>query len=63
MLDVALYDRETLCDWTSGSFMLAGRAAIDDVGGMDDRFPATAKKRMSACQRTGQDGSSSIFLR
>ncbi len=38
VLDEALYDRETPCDWTSGSFMLARRAAIDDVGGMDERF-------------------------
>jgi len=38
VLDGALYDRETPCDWTSGSFMFARKAAIDDVGGMDERF-------------------------
>jgi GT2 family glycosyltransferase len=38
VLDVALYDRETRCDWTSGSFMLVRRAAIDEIGQMDDRF-------------------------
>ena len=38
MLDDALYDHETPCDWTSGSFMLARKAPIDDVGGMDERF-------------------------
>jgi hypothetical protein len=38
VLDVALYERETPCDWTSGSFMLARRDAIDDVGQMDERF-------------------------
>ena len=38
MLNVALYDRETPCDWTSGSFMLVRKAAIDDIGHMDERF-------------------------
>ena len=38
VLDETLYDLETPCDWTSGSFMLGRRAAIDDVGGMDERF-------------------------
>jgi hypothetical protein len=38
VLDVALYERETPCDWTSGSFMLARRDAIHDVGQMDERF-------------------------
>jgi len=37
-LDGTLYDRETTCDWTVGSFMLARKAAIDDVGDMDERF-------------------------
>jgi GT2 family glycosyltransferase len=38
VLEVDLYDRETRCDWTVGSFMLVRRAALDDVGGMDERF-------------------------
>jgi GT2 family glycosyltransferase len=38
VLDMALYDHETPCDWTVGSFMLARRRAIDDVGSMDERF-------------------------
>ena len=38
VLDAPLYDHETLCDWTVGSFMLARKAAIDDVGYMDERF-------------------------
>jgi N-acetylglucosaminyl-diphospho-decaprenol L-rhamnosyltransferase len=32
------YDRETRCDWTSGSFMLARREALESAGLMDERF-------------------------
>jgi GT2 family glycosyltransferase len=32
------YDREVDCDWTSGSFMLARREAIESAGFMDERF-------------------------
>jgi GT2 family glycosyltransferase len=32
------YDRETVCDWTSGSFMLARREALEQTGGFDVRF-------------------------
>jgi N-acetylglucosaminyl-diphospho-decaprenol L-rhamnosyltransferase len=37
-LDPAAYDREVTCDWTSGSFMLARREAIESAGFMDERF-------------------------
>lgn len=33
-----LYERETACDWTSGSFMLARREVVTAVGGMDERY-------------------------
>ncbi|HEX6781232.1 MAG TPA: glycosyltransferase family 2 protein [Solirubrobacterales bacterium] len=32
------YDREAGCDWTSGSFMLARREALEQTGGFDERF-------------------------
>jgi N-acetylglucosaminyl-diphospho-decaprenol L-rhamnosyltransferase len=32
------YDREVACDWTSGSFMLARREAIESAGFLDERF-------------------------
>ena len=38
VLDGALYERESACDWTVGSFMLARKDAVDAVGGMDERF-------------------------
>ena len=34
----APYERETPCDWTVGSFMLARREAIDGAGFLDERF-------------------------
>jgi GT2 family glycosyltransferase len=37
-LDESLYERQTPCDWTSGSFMLARQAALEDVGCFDERF-------------------------
>jgi N-acetylglucosaminyl-diphospho-decaprenol L-rhamnosyltransferase len=37
-LDLAQYDREVQCDWTSGSFMLARREAIESAGYLDERF-------------------------
>ena len=36
--DLAKYDSEVPCDWTSGSFMLARRAAIEAAGTLDERF-------------------------
>lgn len=38
VLDTAAYDRETECDWTSGSFMLVRRAALASAGLFDERF-------------------------
>jgi GT2 family glycosyltransferase len=37
-LDPRLYARETRCDWTSGSFMLARREALGSGEGFDERF-------------------------
>jgi N-acetylglucosaminyl-diphospho-decaprenol L-rhamnosyltransferase len=37
-LDPSAYDRETECDWTSGSFMLVRREALLGAGLMDERF-------------------------
>ena len=37
-LDPAAYDRESSCDWVTGSFMLARRSAVRDAGLMDERF-------------------------
>jgi GT2 family glycosyltransferase len=36
--DMEAYDREVACDWTSGSFMLARREAIESAGFLDERF-------------------------
>jgi GT2 family glycosyltransferase len=37
-LDPAAYEREFDCDWTSGSFMLARREAIESAGYLDERY-------------------------
>ena len=38
VLDRDAYERETECDWTSGSFMLARREALLSAGLFDERF-------------------------
>ena len=38
VLDTGAYEREVSCDWTSGSFMLARREALESAGLMDERF-------------------------
>jgi N-acetylglucosaminyl-diphospho-decaprenol L-rhamnosyltransferase len=37
-LDSSAYDREVACDWTSGSFMLVRREAIESAGFLDERY-------------------------
>jgi N-acetylglucosaminyl-diphospho-decaprenol L-rhamnosyltransferase len=37
-INPALYDTEVECDWTSGSFMLARREALESSGFFDERF-------------------------
>jgi N-acetylglucosaminyl-diphospho-decaprenol L-rhamnosyltransferase len=37
-LDLAAYEREVSCDWTSGSFLLARREAIESAGYLDERY-------------------------
>jgi GT2 family glycosyltransferase len=37
-LDPASYEREVDCDWTSGSFMLVRREAIESAGFLDERY-------------------------
>lgn len=37
-LDLDRYERELSCDWTSGSFMIARREALESAGYFDERF-------------------------
>lgn len=37
-LNLDLYEREVACDWTSGSFMVARREALESAGFLDERF-------------------------
>jgi N-acetylglucosaminyl-diphospho-decaprenol L-rhamnosyltransferase len=37
-LDLSRYERELSCDWTSGSFLLLRREALESAGFLDERF-------------------------
>ena len=37
-LDPRAYDREVECDWTSGSFLLVRREALESAGSFDERY-------------------------
>jgi GT2 family glycosyltransferase len=54
-LDLGVYDREVECDWTSGSFMLVRREAIDSAGFMDERFFMYSEET-DFCRRIKQAG-------
>lgn len=54
-LDPAAYDRDTRCDWTSGSFMLARREALESAGWMDERFFMYSEE-VDLCRRIAQAG-------
>jgi GT2 family glycosyltransferase len=54
-LDMTLYDQDIPCDWTSGSFMLARREALDSAGGFDERFFIFSEE-VDLCLRIRQAG-------
>jgi hypothetical protein len=55
VLDPHDYERIIECDWTSGSAMFARRAAIDEVGGFDERFFLFSEET-DLCWRIRWDG-------
>jgi hypothetical protein len=55
VLDIGTYEREVSCDWTSGSFMLARREALESAGLMDERFFLYAEEP-DLCYRIKQAG-------
>jgi len=54
-LDMSLYERSTDCDWTSGSFMLARREALESAGYLDERFFIYSEE-VDLCLRIKQAG-------
>lgn len=61
VLDRAAYERETPCDWTSGSFMLARGEALWGCGGFDERFFLFSEET-DLCWRLRQAGWGIIHL-
>lgn len=55
VLDMSLYERETSCDWTIGSFMFVRREALESAGWLDERFFFTAEEQ-DFCLRIRQAG-------
>jgi N-acetylglucosaminyl-diphospho-decaprenol L-rhamnosyltransferase len=54
-LDRAAYEREVACDWTSGSFMMARREAIEGAGYLDERSFIYSEEP-DLCRRIKQAG-------
>lgn len=55
------YDREAPCDWTSGSFMLARREALEATGGFDERFFLFSEET-DLCRRLKDAGWDTVHL-
>lgn len=54
-IDPSAYEREFGCDWTSGSFMLARREAIESAGFLDERYFMYSDET-DFCRRIKQQG-------
>lgn len=54
-LDLARYERELECDWTSGSFLLVRREALLSAGLLDERFFFYSEE-VDLCLRIKQSG-------
>ena len=54
-LDMSRYEQDIACDWTSGSFMLARREALESAGGFDERFFIFSEE-VDLCLRIRQAG-------
>jgi N-acetylglucosaminyl-diphospho-decaprenol L-rhamnosyltransferase len=60
-LDLDRYDEEVPCDWTSGSFLLARREALESAGFLDERFFIYAEET-DLCRRIKQAGWEIVHL-
>jgi GT2 family glycosyltransferase len=54
-LDMSVYEHDVACDWTSGSFMLARREALESAGAFDERFFIFSEE-VDLCLRIRQAG-------
>jgi N-acetylglucosaminyl-diphospho-decaprenol L-rhamnosyltransferase len=55
LVEPGLYDRETRCDWTTGSFMLVRGEALESAGIFDERFFVYSEET-DLCYRIKQAG-------
>lgn len=60
-LDMSAYERETGCDWTSGSFMFARREALESAGFLDERFFMSSEET-DLCARIKRTGWEIVHL-
>jgi GT2 family glycosyltransferase len=60
-LNLSLYEGELPCDWTSGSFMLTRREAIEGAGYLDERFFMTSEE-VDFCYRIRRIGWAIVHL-
>ena len=61
VLETRAYDRETVCDWTSGSFMLVRRNVLRAVGLLDERFFLYSEE-VDLCRRIKSAGWEVVHL-
>jgi GT2 family glycosyltransferase len=54
-LDSSHYRAERVCDWTSGSFLVARREVLEEVGPMDERFFLYSEEP-DLCLRASKEG-------
>jgi GT2 family glycosyltransferase len=54
-LDLSAYERDTYCDWVSGSFMLVRREALAGAGIFDERFFVYSEE-VDLCRRIKRAG-------
>jgi GT2 family glycosyltransferase len=61
ILEPEAYERESECDWAMGSFLLLSRAALEALGGFDERFFLYSED-VDLCRRAAALGWRVVYL-